>query len=184
MLWMSRDGTTTPLRAVPSDWRGPYFSPDGQRLVFHVDDGRQLDIYTYEWAHDVTTRLTFGPAVDSNPQWSPDGGTIVFSSTPSADQLANLYWVSADGSGEPHRLTESAQRQFAGSWHPSGKYLALEPNPRSGTGGTQRRNNAASCGTPAHRERGRSPRSCRSRLPCCNVSSHGGSRSRNMAVAP
>jgi Tol biopolymer transport system component len=37
-----------------------------------------------------------------------------------------LYWVSADGSGEPHRLTESRDRQIASSWHPSGKYLAFD----------------------------------------------------------
>jgi serine/threonine protein kinase/Tol biopolymer transport system component len=126
LLWMRRDGTATPLRAAPRDWRDPQFSPDGRRLAFYVDDGRQLDIYTYEWARDFTTRLTFDPAVDSNPVWSPDGRTIVFSSSPSAKELANLYWVSADGSGEPHRLTESNDRHFATSWHPSGKYLAFE----------------------------------------------------------
>jgi eukaryotic-like serine/threonine-protein kinase len=126
LLWMGRDGTTTPMRARPVDWRAPRFSPDGKRLAFHLDDGRQLDIYTYEWAHDVITRLTFDPAIHSNPIWSPDSRTIVFSSTPSAKQLANLYWLSVDRPGEPHRLTESDDRQFATSWHPSGKYLAFE----------------------------------------------------------
>jgi serine/threonine-protein kinase len=126
LLWMRRDGTTTPLRAAARDWRGPQFSPDGKRLAFYVDDGRQLDIYSYEWARDFTTRLTFDPAVDSNPVWSPDGRTIVFSSSRGAKQLANMYWVSADGSGEPHRLTESDDRQLATSWHPSGKYLVFE----------------------------------------------------------
>jgi dipeptidyl aminopeptidase/acylaminoacyl peptidase len=126
LLWMGRDGTTTPMRASPLDWRAPRFSPDGRRLAFHLDDGRQLDIYTYEWARDALTRLTFDPAVHSNPVWSPDSRTIVFSSTPSAKQLANLYWLSVDRPGEPHRLTESVDRQFATSWHPSGKYLAFE----------------------------------------------------------
>jgi serine/threonine protein kinase/Tol biopolymer transport system component len=126
LLWMPRNGTATPLRAAPRDWRDPQFSPDGKRLAFYVDDGRQLDIYTYEWARDFTTRLTFDPAVDSNPVWSPDGRTIVFSSSRGAKQLANLYWVSADGSGEPHRLTQSGDTQLATSWHPSGKYLAFE----------------------------------------------------------
>ena len=125
MSWMRRDGTTTVMRALPRDWRAPQFSPDGKRIAFHLDDGRQLDIYTYEWTRDFTTRLTFDPSVDSFPVWSPDGRTIVFSSTPSAQQLANLYWVSADGS-EPHRLTESRERQLASSWHPSGKYLAFD----------------------------------------------------------
>ena len=126
MLWMRRDGTTTAMRALRRDWRAPQFSPDGSRIAFHLDDGRQLDIYVYEWARDFTTRLTFDPSVDSYPVWSPDGRTIVFSSTPSATQLANLYWVAADGSGEPHRLTESHDRQIASSWHPSGKYLAFD----------------------------------------------------------
>jgi Tol biopolymer transport system component len=126
LLWMRRDGTTTPMRSSPLDWRAPQFAPDGKRLAFHLDDGRQLDIYTYEWARDVITRLTFDPAVDSNPVWSPDSHTIVFSSTPSAKQLSNLYWLYVDRPGEPHRLTESGDRQLASSWHPSGKYLAFD----------------------------------------------------------
>jgi serine/threonine-protein kinase len=126
MMWMRRDGTKTLMRAVPRDWRAPQFSPDGKRIAFHIDDGRQLDVYTYEWARDFTTRLTSDPAVDSFPVWSPDGRTIVFSSSRGAKQLANLYWASADGSGEVHRLTESDDRQLASSWHPSGKYLAFD----------------------------------------------------------
>jgi len=126
MMWMRRDGTRTLMRAVARDWRAPQFSPDGKRIAFHVDDGRQLDVYTYEWARDFTTRLTSDPAVDSFPVWSPDGRAIVFSSSRGVKQLANLYWAAADGSGEVHRLTESDDRQIASSWHPSGKYLALE----------------------------------------------------------
>jgi len=91
-----------------------------------VDDGRQLDVYTYEWARDFTTRLTSDPAVDSYPVWSPDGRTIVFASSRGVKQLANLYWASADGSGEAHRLTTSDDRQLATSWHPSGRYLAFD----------------------------------------------------------
>ena len=126
MLWMRRDGTTTRMGAVPRDWRGPQFSPEGTRLAFYLDDGRQLDIYAYEWARDFTTRLTFDSSVHSNPVWSPDGRTIVYSASRGARQLANLYWLSADGSGQLHRLTESDDKQFATSWHPSGKYLAFE----------------------------------------------------------
>jgi eukaryotic-like serine/threonine-protein kinase len=126
MMWMRRDGSTSPLRALPLDWRAPQLSPDGKRIVFHVDDGRQLDVYTYDWARDFTTRLTSDPAVHSNPVWSPDGRTIVFSSSRGLKQLANLYAVSADGSSGAYRLTESADRQIATSWHPSGKYLAFE----------------------------------------------------------
>jgi eukaryotic-like serine/threonine-protein kinase len=126
MMWMRRDGTMTLMPAAARDWRAAHFSPDGKRIAFHLDDRRQLDVYTYEWARDFTTRLTSDPAVDSNPVWSPDGRTIVFSSSRGVRQLANLYWASADGSGEVHRLTDSDDIQLATSWHPTGKYLALD----------------------------------------------------------
>jgi len=126
MVWMRHDGAMEVMRAPRRDWRSVHVSPDGTRIAFHLDDGRQLDIYTYEWARDFTTRLTSDPAVDSNPVWSPDGRMIAFSSSRGLNQLANLYWVFADGSGEPRRLTESDQRQIASSWHPSGKYLAFD----------------------------------------------------------
>jgi eukaryotic-like serine/threonine-protein kinase len=126
MVWMRRDGTISIMRAPRRDWRAPQISPDGTRIAFHLDEGRQFDVYTYEWARDFTTRLTSDPAIHSNPVWSPDNRTVVFSSTPGVDQLANLYWVAADGSDEAHRLTQSRERQFATSWHPSGKYLAFE----------------------------------------------------------
>jgi serine/threonine-protein kinase len=71
MLWMRRNGTTTPMRAEPRDWRDPRISPDGTRIAFYLDDGRHIVLYTYEWARDFTTRLKFGP-IDSNPVWSPD----------------------------------------------------------------------------------------------------------------
>ena len=38
----------------------------------------------------------------------------------------NLYWVNADGTGEVTRLTDSPTSQIAGSWHPSGKFLAFQ----------------------------------------------------------
>jgi serine/threonine-protein kinase len=126
MMWLRRGGAMALMRSAPIDWRAPQFSRDGKRIVFHVDDGRQLDVYTYEWERDFTTRLTSDPAVDSNPVWSPDSRTVVFSSSRGAKQLANLYWVAADGSGEAHRLTESDDTQLATSWHPSGKFLAFE----------------------------------------------------------
>ena len=68
------------LRAANADWANPRFSPDGQKLAVDISDGKQRDIWVYEWARDTLTQFTFDPAEDRNPVWTPDGRRIVFAS--------------------------------------------------------------------------------------------------------
>ena len=124
VVWMSQDGKTSPLRAMPSIWTNPRFSPDGRRLALDILEGRNLDVWVYEWARDTLTRLTFDPAVDQKPVWTPDGKRIVFASQ-RAKGPVNLYWQSAEGTGEVQRLTESSNPEYPSSFHPNGKYLAF-----------------------------------------------------------
>jgi serine/threonine-protein kinase len=121
--FLTRDGKTRPLRPTLAGYFNLMFSPDGRRLAFEMTD-QQYDIWVYEWERDTMTRLTFDPAQDRRPVWTPDGRRIVFSSQRADKATFNLYWVRADGTGEPQRLTESKNAQFPTSWHPSGKFLA------------------------------------------------------------
>ena len=122
---MDREGKTTPLRATPAAWSNPAFSPDGRRLAMDISDGKQVDVWVYEWAGDTLSRLTFDPADDRRPVWTPDGRRIVFASTRAVETTSNLYWQRTDGTGEIQRLTDSKNQQSPGSWHPSGKFLAF-----------------------------------------------------------
>jgi serine/threonine-protein kinase len=131
MDWMTRDGKTSVLRATKADWGNPQFSPDGQKLAFEIYDGKQRDIWVYEWARDTLTQLTFDPGQDAFPVWTPDGQHIVFSSN-RASPVSNLYWVNADGTGDVMRLTDGSETNFGSSWHPSGKFLAFTAT-RQGT---------------------------------------------------
>ena len=124
VVWMNQDGKTSPLRAMPSVWTSPRFSPDGRRLALDILERSNDDVWVYEWARDTLTRLTFDPASDRNPVWTPDGKRIVFESE-RAKGPYNLYWQPADGTGEVQRLTESPNNQNPTSFHPSGKYLAF-----------------------------------------------------------
>ena len=63
--WMTRDGKTSVLRAAKADWANPRFSPDGQKLAIDISDGKQRDIWVYEWARDTLTQLTFDPGEDT-----------------------------------------------------------------------------------------------------------------------
>jgi serine/threonine-protein kinase len=97
-----------------------------------ISDGKQQDVWNYEWARDTLSRLTFDPGDDGNPVWTPDGRRIVFQSRRAGDSASNLYWLRADGTGEVERLTESKNQQVPASWHLSGKFLAFtENNPQT-----------------------------------------------------
>jgi serine/threonine-protein kinase len=124
MLWMDHTGKTAPLRMTAADWGGVWFAPDGRRLAFDVSDGRQTDIWIYDWMRDTATRLTADPGRDERPVWTPDGRRVAFGST--RDRVTmNLYLQRADGTGNVQRLTESRSAQAPTSWHPSGKFLAF-----------------------------------------------------------
>ena len=131
--WMTRDGKTSPLRATKAAWANPHFSPDGQKLALDISDGKQRDIWVYDWSGDTLTQLTFDPGDDLLPVWTPDGRRIAFRSDRAKPGIHNLYWVNADGTGEVTRLTDSPEDQGIRSWHPSGKFLGLSAN-RGATG--------------------------------------------------
>ena len=85
--WLTRDGKTSVLRATKAEWVHPRFSPDGRKLALDIDDGKQRDIWVYDWARDTLTQLTFDSGADTSPVWTPDGKRIVFAS-PGANPAA------------------------------------------------------------------------------------------------
>jgi serine/threonine-protein kinase len=123
LSWLNHSGNIAPLRSATANWSNPHVSPDGGRLAIDIDNG-QTDVFVYEWARDTMTRVTFDAARDEKPVWTPDGRRIVFASSRDNNVL-NLYWQHADGSGEVQRLAESPNLQTPASWHPSGKFLAF-----------------------------------------------------------
>ena len=74
-------------------------SPDGSRIAFCYKG----DIYTVNAAGGTAAQITSNPAYDSDPIWTPDGKSIVFSSYRDADK--DIYMTSAEG-GAPVRVTD------------------------------------------------------------------------------
>jgi Tol biopolymer transport system component len=130
--WMTRDGKTTPLRATPANWSDLAFAPNGQLLALSIFDGKQSDVFVYDWARDTLSRLTFDTTDDYSAAWTPDGRRIAFSSRRGDKATFNLWWQRADGTGDAQRLTDSKNVQLWPSWHPSSKFLAFtESNPQT-----------------------------------------------------
>ena len=72
-------------------WMSLDVSPDGKTIVFELLG----DLYTLPLAGGSATRITTGPAFDSQPRWSPDGKRIVFLSDRSGAE--NIWLCDAAG---------------------------------------------------------------------------------------
>jgi TolB protein len=73
-------------------------------------------------------RLTDSPALDFEPDWSPDGTRIVFASDrDNAGVEYDIYVVNADGTG-PLRLTTNIGSDFQPNWSPDGQRIAFQSN--------------------------------------------------------
>jgi serine/threonine-protein kinase len=97
-------GMTTPLNLPSGAYEAARVSPDGKRVAFGSDDGKEAIV----WVHDLSgssapRRLTFGGR-NKFPVWSPDGDRIVFQSDREGD--AALFWQQLNG-GRAERLTKA-----------------------------------------------------------------------------
>jgi len=102
----------------------PRISLDGKRVALSLVNAQERDIYVYEVDRQVATRLTFGSAAEDNPQWSADGGAVMFRSD---SEGGGIFRVAASGVGDVERLTTRAGSPFAVS--PDGVLVFGETDP-------------------------------------------------------
>jgi eukaryotic-like serine/threonine-protein kinase len=124
--WLESTGQTKPLHAPPGLYENPRFSPDGKRLAFELATGSvRADIWVKDLERDTLSRLTNLPGRNNQPVWTPDGKNIVFASWEHG--APGIYWIRADGAGEPQRMTETGGIviQYPHSFSPDGKRLAF-----------------------------------------------------------
>jgi len=80
LVWVDRSGREEVLGAPSRPYVYPRLSPDGRRVaVDSRDEG--LDIWIWDIARRALTPLTFHPALDLSPVWTPDGARIAFASS-------------------------------------------------------------------------------------------------------
>jgi Tol biopolymer transport system component len=122
--WFDRDGKKLAVIGEPADYSNPNLSPDSSKLAVCIRDPQTAtrDIWIFDLLRGGKTRLTFDPADDIDPVWSPDGTRITFTSDRSGTR--NIYWKLADGSGPEELLlggNEAAEN--VEDWSRDGKYL-------------------------------------------------------------
>ena len=105
----------------------PVLSPDGTHLAVSIFSGLQGtgDVWIFDLQRGTSTRLTFGPALQQIPVWSPDGKTVFYAS--SAKGPPHIYAKAADGSGAERPVLESNEAvEIPVSISPDGRYLVYE----------------------------------------------------------
>src|ERR1700682_4675513 len=122
LAWVNRHGVEEPIAAPPRAYTLPRLSPDGTSVALDIRD-QDNDIWIWDLARKTLRRLTFDPAQDQYPVWTPDGRRIAFGSTRSGAQ--NVFWQPADGTGPVERLTTSPNSQYPTSVAPDGSRLII-----------------------------------------------------------
>ena len=129
MVWMSRE-EQGPVGAAPDEmYWNVALAPNGERMAvgrWSADAAAgppNLDVWLWEFARGRDERLTFSPARDGAPVWSPDGSELIYASAREGG-VAQLYRRPASG-GDVHeqRLTDGPQYKVASDWSRDGKYV-------------------------------------------------------------
>lgn len=124
LVWLDRRGKRLGHLSEPADYADPVLSPDGTRVAVSVFDAWpewSSDIWLLDVATGARSRLTFDPAADFEPVWSPDGQHVVFTSNRSGTM--DLYRKSASGAGPDELLLASDANKHSESWSPDGRFL-------------------------------------------------------------
>ena len=121
-------------------WLSLDLSPDGKTIIFDMLG----DLYTLPISGGNATRLTDGMALDTNPRFSPDGKSIVFTSDRSGN---DNVWTMDLATKETTQITKDKKGAVqSADYSPDGNYIAVSKGKRNlklylyhkdGGGGTQ-----------------------------------------------
>ncbi len=132
LVWYDHSGQQLGEVETPARYRQPVLSPDGKRVAIAVAPQAQQseDIWTIDTARGTTTRLTFDPASDAIPVWSPDGTQIAFASGRGSamPELPNsIYRRLASGAAAEERLFLARADEIAAphDWSHDGQYIVF-----------------------------------------------------------
>ena len=123
---MNADGSKVRrLTDAPGYDGGPFFSPDGQRIVWRhfEENGAIADVWTMKTDGSDKRRVTDFKSMSWAPFYHPGGKYIIFTSNKLGFENFELFLVDADGEREPVRVTFSSGFDGLPVFSPDGKKL-------------------------------------------------------------
>ena len=131
---MNADGSNqTQLTDSPGYDGGPFFTPDGQHIVWRhfTSDGSQADIYTMRTDGSNRRRLTDFDSMSWAPYFHPSGAYVIFASNKLGFSNFELYLVDGRGRHEPVRVTTTDGFDGLPVFSPDGSRLCWTSNRNS-----------------------------------------------------
>jgi Tol biopolymer transport system component len=136
---MNADGSDVRrLTEAPGYDGGPFFSPDGKRIVWrHFDEsGMVADVWTMATDGSDKRRITDFKSMSWAPYYHPSGQYFIFTTNKLGFENFELYLVDAAGAHEPVRVTYTPGFDGLPVFSPDGKKLAWASG-RTGDGKSQ-----------------------------------------------
>jgi Tol biopolymer transport system component len=125
----SRPRALTQNRNLSSDF-APVWSPDGKKILFASDlsaDGlsrlRDTELFTMNPDGTDRKQLTNDATEEAVAAYSPDGQSIVFTTTPPDYFPISIYRMDADGKRQTLITEQDVSRNTAPSWSPDGAHI-------------------------------------------------------------
>jgi Tol biopolymer transport system component len=125
-VWYDRNGHEVGVATKPGVYGNIALSPNGRFIASDTTDpgSQNTDIYTFALDTGEAKRLTFDPAIDSMPVWSPDGKQILFGNN--HEPKFDLYLKNSDGAEEEKIIPQDGADRFPNDWSRDGKYILYE----------------------------------------------------------
>ena len=124
---MNADGSNVRrLTSTPGYDGGPFFSPDGQRVIWRRfnEKGDTADVYTMKLDGSDVRRLTDFGAMSWAPYFHPSGQYVIYTANKLGFANFELFIVDALGAKEPVRVTYTDGFDGLPVFSPDGKKLA------------------------------------------------------------
>jgi Tol biopolymer transport system component len=123
LVWFNRKGKELGAVGKPDVYGNVFIAPNGKSVAVSMTDiaSQNTDIWTYDLQRGGAKRLTFDPAADSVPIWSPDSARLVFASNRTS--FNDLHMKNSDGAQDEKDILHVDVDKFPNDWSRDGKYI-------------------------------------------------------------
>jgi Tol biopolymer transport system component len=131
--WFDRAGRQVGQIGAPANYGDVELSPSGDRVAVDMITNNNRDVWMIDIARGVPSRITFDPASEWSPSWSPDGSRIIFASSKSGTN--HIYEKSATGVGNEDLVFPGDGNEIPVYWSRDGKHIVfsrLKPQGQAG----------------------------------------------------